>query len=353
MHLDRLSPSPTTTEPDQTTLPAPDKARGAASPAAPPPLRRGARGPEVVRVQAQLERSGHTLARWGTDGRFGQETAAAVREFQRLHGLPGTGAVDQQTLLALEARAATPRTPEYAALLADGVLRVALAVGYDESGAHLPELRKVLGGLVARGYTPMTPDEVEFFGLEPGRNAWVRHPEAGSGEAPVVLELITPDTPDAKERFAQAMAGTELVLYGGHGRYGSGPDFDDLRSPAGNFVVGTATVPGVVTHGPNDLPTTGFTSEYQLLFFSGCSTERYFDELRTLPAGKDTKNLDLLGSTRELYWNATAANLFALLDGVTAGQPFEQLQRTLDEANRFGPDDTRQFFRADGLQDNP
>lgn len=342
MRIDRPSPSFSPTEPE-----APR-----ATPT-PRPLRRGAKGPEVVQLQTNLERAGHALARWGVDGHFGRETATAVREFQRLHGLPRTGVVDDQTLLALEARAATPRTPEYEALRADGVLRVALAVGYDEVGAHRPEVTKVLGGLVARGYTPMTPAELEEHGVEPGRDAWLRRPAEGSDEAPVVLELITPDTPDAKERFAQAMAGTELVLYGGHGRYGSGPDFDDLRSPAGNYVIGAPTVAGVVAHGPNDLPTTGFTSEYQLLFFSGCSTHRYFDELRALPTGKDTKNLDLLGSTTELYWNDTAANLFAMLDGVSAGQPLAQVQRALDAANRSGPDDTRQFFRADGLQDNP
>jgi hypothetical protein len=168
-----------------------------------------------------------------------------------------------------------------------------------------------------------------------------------------VLELVTPETPNARERFAEGMASTELVLYGGHGRYGSGPDFDDLGSPDGNYVIGAATVSGVVTHGPNDLPETGFTPEYQLLFFSGCSTHRYFDELRTLPRGKTTKNLDLVGSTRELYWNETAANLFAVLDGVAEGQDLERLGAALDSLNRFAPDDPRQFFRGDGFHDNP
>jgi peptidoglycan hydrolase-like protein with peptidoglycan-binding domain len=342
MRIVPSSPSPLLTEPEPSSEVATSRA-----------LRRGARGAEVERFQAQLERAGHPLPRWGVDGRFGRETSAALRAFQRAQGLPATGTVDGATLAALEARASRPRTPEYDALFADGVLRVTLAVGYDEHGAHRPEVAKVLTGLAARGYAPATEADASEFGLAPGISAWVRRPPAGTQDAPVVLELVTPETPNAKERFAEGMAGTELVLYGGHGRYGSGPDFDDLRSPDGNYVIGAATVDGVVTHGPNDLPETGFSSEYQLLFFSGCSTERYFDELRTLPRGKTTKNLDLVGSTRELYWNETAANLFAVLDGVTQGQDLEQLGATLDRLNRFSPEDTRQFFRGDGFHDNP
>jgi hypothetical protein len=344
MRISSLTPPPSTptdSEPPRSTPPRPRA------------LGRGARGPEVVAVQQRLERAGHVLTRWGVDGRFGAETARALREFQRLQGLPVTGRGDAVTLAALEARAGQPRTPEYGALLADGVLRATLAVGFDESGAHEPEVAKVLQGLVARGYVPVSETERAEFGLAGEANGWVRRPAEGTGAAPVVLELITPDTPDAKARFARGLAGTELVLYGGHGRYGSGPDFDPIDSPEGNFVIGAPTAKGVVTLGPNDLPGTEFTRGYQLLFFSGCSTHRYFDELRTLPEGKTTKTLDLVGSTRELYWKDTAANLFTMLDGVTEGQALDQLLETLDQANRFDPEDERHFFRGDGFQDNP
>ena len=104
-----------------------------------------------------------------------------------------------------------------------------------------------------------------------------------------MLELITPDTEDAKARFAHAMRSSELVLYGGHGRYGSGPDFDDIHSPAGNFVIGAPFEPGHVTLGPNDLEAAPLTRDYQLMFFDGCNTFRYFDDLRSRTPGKTTQ----------------------------------------------------------------
>jgi hypothetical protein len=53
-----------------------------------------------------------------------------------------------------------------------------------------------------------------------------------------IVKLITPDTPNAKEKFARDMESSEMVMYAGHGRYGSGPDFDDINSTAGNFRIG-------------------------------------------------------------------------------------------------------------------
>ena len=138
------------------------------------------------------------------------------------------------------------------------------------------------------------------------------------------------------------------MLYGGHGRYGSGPDFDDIHSPDGNFVIGRPFEPGHVTLGANDLKAAPLTPAYQLMFFDGCNTFRYFDDLRSK---KTTRTLDVIGSTTELYWNVTAANLLTMLDGVTDQQNLEELQASLDAVNRAGTDQTG-FFRGDGFEDN-
>lgn len=62
-------------------------------------LRRGSRGPMVVRLQNGLNRAGFNV---GTvDGLFGTRTQAAVRAFQRSVGLPETGVVDLNTWLLL------------------------------------------------------------------------------------------------------------------------------------------------------------------------------------------------------------------------------------------------------------
>lgn len=310
-----------------------------------PPLTRGARGEAVRTAQARLLRAGYSLTRYGADGRYGPETTEAVKRFQRASGLPGTGALDDRTLRALEG--ARSKSPAYEALFADGELHVALALGHDETGAHLPEHEELLRGLAQRGYAWLTAGERQARGL-PDDGAFLQRV---TGETRVLLELITPDVPRAKERFAAALARDEVVLYGGHGRYGSGPDFDDLHSPAGNFVIGAPFEAGHVTLGANDLERTALPRGYQLLFFDGCNTERYFDDLRARAAGKTSANLDLVGSTSELFWHVTAENLLTTLDAISDREDLGTLTRRLDLVNGASREN-RPLFRGDGFDDN-
>lgn len=311
-----------------------------------PTLAPGAKGTAVRDAQEDLLRAGYSLTRYGADGHYGRETSAAVTRFQRAIGLPATGRLDERTLRALET--APSRAPEYDALFADGVLRVSLAVGFDEANAHEPELDEVLRGLQARGYAWLTDAQKRARDLPLDGRYLTR----ALGEATVLLELISPDTPRAKERFATAMRGSEVVLYGGHGRYGSGPDFDALDSPRGNFVIGAPYEAGHVTLGANDLAAAPLTRDYQLLFFDGCSTFRYFDDLRARTPGKSTANLDLIGSTTELFWNVTAENLLAMLDGISRREDLASLTSSLDEVNGTGNGAARPYFRGDGFEDN-
>lgn len=66
-------------------------------------LRRGARGAAVQTLQASL--NAVLNARLAVDGQFGPGVENAVKAFQRLKGLPQTGAVDQATADALDAAA--------------------------------------------------------------------------------------------------------------------------------------------------------------------------------------------------------------------------------------------------------
>jgi hypothetical protein len=310
------------------------------------PLEPGAKGEPVRSAQNQLLRVGFSLPRYGADGDFGAETAGALRRFQQKVGLPANGRLDQATLRALEA--APSPSPDYEALFADGTLHAVMALGYDEAGSHQLEQEQVRRGLAQRGYTELDDDQKRALGLDPEGQFLTRTLEQGN----VILELITPESQNAKDRFARALGSDELVMYGGHGRYGSGPDFDDIHSPAGNFVIGEPFEPGHVTLGPNDLSAAPLTKDYQLMFFDGCNTFRYFDDLRARTPGKTTKNLDVIGSGTELYWNVTAANLLTVLDGVSAGHDLEQLESSLDAVNRAGPGDQARYFRGDGFEDN-
>ena len=53
-------------------------------------------------MQSLLLRAGETLPRYGADGDFGSETLAAVRSFQRRHGLVVDGICGPKTWAKLE-----------------------------------------------------------------------------------------------------------------------------------------------------------------------------------------------------------------------------------------------------------
>ena len=52
----------------------------------------GSTGDQVRQLQKDLIRLGYDLGKWGADGKFGSQTAKAVREFQAAYGMPVTGA---------------------------------------------------------------------------------------------------------------------------------------------------------------------------------------------------------------------------------------------------------------------
>ena len=71
-----------------------------------PTLRMGSRGDAVRRLQRILQELGYSLGIAGIDGVFGSMTQAAVRRFQRDHGLEADGVVGAMTwdmLMMLEA----------------------------------------------------------------------------------------------------------------------------------------------------------------------------------------------------------------------------------------------------------
>ena len=311
----------------------------------PTPISRGSKGPSVKAAQNQLLDAGYSLTRYGADGQFGAETAAALQRFQKATGVPQTGQFDGATFAALQNAPAV--SPDYAALFADGRIEGVMAVGFDEAGWHHTELREVEAGLRARGFGDVTADQRAKLNLDADGRYVSKTLHLDGKDVDVVLELVTPDTPNAKSRFAHALRNDELVLYGGHGRYGSGPDFDDIHSPAGNFVIGAPFEAGHVTLGANDLSAEPLTSAYQLMFFDGCNTYRYLDDLRARRPEKSAANLDVIGSTDELYWDKTAANLLTALDAVTTRETLPVLRQKLEAVN-----DLPGAFVGDGFDDN-
>lgn len=61
----------------------------------------GQQGRLVQLMQTQLLRLGYRLPRFGADGKYGRETAAAVVAFQKVTGLPPSGQADRETMARL------------------------------------------------------------------------------------------------------------------------------------------------------------------------------------------------------------------------------------------------------------
>jgi len=338
-------------------------------------LSSGAKGAPVTALQQALLDLGYAMPKYGADGGYGNETRAALSLFQQDRGLSPTGRLDKSTLAALDKAAPPPGSkavnyPEYDQMLADGVLDVTLGLGFDEDGSDLSERLKILGGLASRGFEKLdlaTLDDAALRkkGLDPAKidrkgTYYTKEFEQNGKKALALVKYIDRDTASHKDRFAQGFATSDLVLYGGHARYGSGPDFDTKESTAGNFVLGvnaeghrngTLTqsydehMRQILKDAPNDLERTKLTDAYQMMFFSGCSTRMYLDELRGIPKNKTTANLDVIGSNDPLYWNNIADNVMGVLDGVMAGKSENDLESELFARNQVG-------FTADGFGGN-
>lgn len=64
-------------------------------------LKRGSSGDNVSQLQTQLQNLGYNIGSTGSDGKFGKNTAAAVRQFQTDYGLQVDSIAGDQTMSAL------------------------------------------------------------------------------------------------------------------------------------------------------------------------------------------------------------------------------------------------------------
>ncbi len=62
-----------------------------------PTLRKGSKGAAVTELQTILLKLGYDLGPCGIDGDFGKRTDAAVRKYQKDHGLAADGIVGKMT----------------------------------------------------------------------------------------------------------------------------------------------------------------------------------------------------------------------------------------------------------------
>lgn len=330
-------------------------------------------GDALVKVQQALMDLMFSMPRWGADGHIGGETREATRRFQRWQRIRPGGEVSPLTLMALDHKApgtgqVAERFPEYDAMVRENMLTVTLAIGYDEDDNDQAELSSVRTELQRMGFSA---DGTEASG---GAELLTRNLEIdGRRHQTLRLRLIHRDTPNPEAEFAEGLVHDAITLYSGHARYGTGPDFDHKESADQNFVIGIGSPQhsrGQLTRGynahmneilagvPNDLIATRFDPNLKQLWgFLGCSTDNYLDELRALVEAKDTRNLDLVVSTRAIYWSDGVFFSTSLLQALIEGRSINTMLKDLNDRadateTRLGDEETGPVFIGDGFGDN-
>jgi peptidoglycan hydrolase-like protein with peptidoglycan-binding domain len=324
-----------------------------------PPLSNSDSGKTVKVVQQALIDLGFELVQHERDGDFGPETRTAIKLFRDRRSIPGDQ-LSARALGELDRTAPKPGAREehyydYERLFGDGYLDVTLAVGFDENGAHKRMITEAREWMKTRGFQAM-PGEVgkpEEFRLRRNVTYPTRAGDRVTREVIVRIKLVPPG-PGAKGQFAQGLSDSEVAIYNGHARRGIGPDFDEDKSAAENFVIGInsalhkagrAVSPTKVEQShyvvdkKNDLEqmskSGAFDKEkYRVWLFEACTTIAYFDELRggILPDTIDRTNLDLIGTRKPAPLITEMASSLAMLDGILAAKTIEQITDSMDKA---------------------
>jgi hypothetical protein len=221
---------------------------------------------EVRTIQRELARL--NLYNLSVDGDPGARTEVSLSEaFGNDSWRTMTATEVTEALRAAEKPwAGKGRTLRYAELFRDGVLDVTFGVGYFESQVkenNAAETRMVADAVVdaikERGYKEDTKKAAELLAAAgrpladsaTGRffvkeNAFTYSPPAGESRAihsivRVVSNEVAGGGASAAAAFREGMAAGDAAWYSGHGRYGTGPDFDRnfiefrLRSAAGTL----------------------------------------------------------------------------------------------------------------------
>lgn len=164
-------------------------------------LKRGSKGPEVVRLQQRLTELGFDPK--GTDGTFGGDTEAAVNAFQAANGLEVDGQVGSDTRKALQLEDAEDApasgggplpvesvTVDIVARMFPGARRsniekhlpIVLQALVDAGIADKNMVLMALGTIRAEtaGFEPIS-EGISHFNTDPGKHAFNRYDNRGAG----------------------------------------------------------------------------------------------------------------------------------------------------------------------------
>ena len=214
---------------------------------------------EIKAVQRELTRLG--LYKMTVDGDLGRGSKAGLVEAFGSDSWRTMSAADAVSRLSKATPPPDAGGVRYGEMFKDHVLDITLGIGYDETGAHLAQLAAIKQALNARGYAIDAADGALLLGtagrkgggggqLYVKRNALRFKPPAGDAyDVHAVVRLVSSADgskgEEAAAGFKDGMQNSDVSMYGGHGRYGSGPDFDrnfsfDLMDKGGEI---TQTIP--------------------------------------------------------------------------------------------------------------
>lgn len=342
----------------------------------------GSKRPHIWKIQRALEDLNFKTR---SDGTYDATTGAAVKGFQEAYNVPTKapkgsasmgeeqkGKVGGSTIAALDAYA--PRTvpegeppkdkhpgqrPKYEELFADGKFEMTLAIGYDDNmQVHVPKKRQAMAYLQNEmGFKLTDPrtasqGEIKAAGLDPDTvNRELIYftkdffSKTVNKSVHAVIKLLVPDQDGTKGAqdlalFKQGLEQDDAVLYTGHARAGTGPDFDSHDSQAGNYVMGAGYSPEYnkqIKGAENQLDKTKFSKRYQLLNFWGCTTENYDKHLKKHLGKKGQDVLDskdIVLTSHPVLSQRGIFGVLAFLQGVLAEQSAETLQDMMNMSER-------------------
>jgi hypothetical protein len=203
---------------------------------------------EIKAIQRELKRLG--LYSYTIDGDRGPKTNAGLTAAFDSEAWKSMGATEAHEKLKAAKKPDDPGGTRlnYGELFKDGVLDVTFGVGYFEGNPPAEETRQVakavMDELVTRGYKqdndtaaeildkagrPLSQKSTGQFFVK--QNAFSYGPPAGeSKQIHAIVRVVFNDVAGggggASAAFREGMAVGDAVWYSGHGRYGTGPDFD-------------------------------------------------------------------------------------------------------------------------------
>jgi hypothetical protein len=204
------------------------------------------KGADLKPIQKELIRLG--LYRLGADGIMGRGTETGLVE--------AFGGDEWRTLSPAECldrlKAAKPSAAgkkgehslRYGEMFKDGIIDMTLALGFDEAGFNQAGLDNLTAALEGHAFARDVATATTLYQhagrkLEPAsmgeywvkQNALTYKPPAGParpihGVVRLVYSLDGSRGGEVAKAYKEGLAESDVAYYSGHGRYGSGPDFD-------------------------------------------------------------------------------------------------------------------------------